>query len=126
MGAVSGLLVGRSGTVLEARSTLTICEPSSCGAANRNAARYYWDIGGEAFRSTLRPATQPVLFMDIQAIGQGFGATEVQFTAISDAGKAAMAKIGGFACIGMTVRKSYVGDMLDALATQGVSATWVG
>jgi len=32
MGAVSGLLVGRSGTVLEARSTLTICEPSACGA----------------------------------------------------------------------------------------------
>jgi hypothetical protein len=73
MGAVSGLLVGRSGTVLEARSTLTICEPSACGAnstirkfrivqiegivANRNATRYSMCIGGEALRfpSHFRP-----------------------------------------------------------------------
>ena len=106
--------------------TATVREPSARGTVNHNGTRYIVCIGGEAFRSTLRPATQPVLFMDIQAIGQGFGATEVQFTAISDAGKAAMAKIGGFACIGMTVRKSYVGDMLDALAAQGVTPTWVG
>lgn len=62
--------------------------------------------------------------MDIQAISQGFGATEVQFQAISDAGKAAMAKIGGFACIGMTIRKSYVGQMLEALEQQGVQVSW--
>ena len=62
--------------------------------------------------------------MDIQAIGQGFDATEVQFQAVSDAGKAAMAKIGGFACIGMTIRKSYVGQMLDALEQQGVQVSW--
>ena len=62
--------------------------------------------------------------MDIQAIGQGFDATEVQFQAISDAGKTAMAKIGGFACIGMTIRKSYVGQMLDALEQQGVQVSW--
>lgn len=62
--------------------------------------------------------------MDIQAIGQGFDATEVQFQAISDAGKAAMAKIGGFACIGMTIRKSYVGQMLEALEQQGVQVSW--
>lgn len=62
--------------------------------------------------------------MDIQAVGQGFSATEVQFNAISDAGKAAMAKIGGFACIGMTVRKSCVGQMLQALNDQGVQVSW--
>ena len=62
--------------------------------------------------------------MDVQAIGQGFDATEVQFQAVSDAGKAAMAKIGGFACIGMTIRKSCVGQMLDALERQGVQVSW--
>jgi 2-keto-3-deoxy-6-phosphogluconate aldolase len=64
--------------------------------------------------------------MDIQAIGQGFGATEVQFNAVSDAGKAALQAIGGgFACIGMTVRKSSAGDAIQALAAQGVSVSWV-
>lgn len=62
--------------------------------------------------------------MDIEATGEGFGATEVQFAAITDAGKAAMAKIGGFACIGMTIRKSSVGQMLDRLAAEGVTVRW--
>lgn len=63
--------------------------------------------------------------IDIQAFReQGFDATEVHFEAASERGKAAMAKIGGFACVGMTVRKSYVGFMLDRLQAVGCQIQW--
>lgn len=63
--------------------------------------------------------------IDIQAFReQGFDATEVHFEAVSERGKAAMAQIGGFACIGMTVRKSYVGVMLDRLQVVGCQIQW--
>ena len=71
-----------------------------------------------------RPRSRP-LEIDIKATGNGFSSTEVQFTAVSEAGKAAMAKVGGFACIGMSIRKSHVGQMLDVLSDQGVSIEWV-
>jgi hypothetical protein len=65
--------------------------------------------------------------IDIHAYGgQGFDATEVHFEAASERGKAAMAKIGGFGCIGMTVRKSYVGFMLDRLQAVGCQIKWEG
>ena len=63
--------------------------------------------------------------IDINAYrDQGFDATEVHFEAASERGKAAMAKIGGFGCCGMTVRKSYVGFMLDNLKAVGCQIQW--
>lgn len=62
--------------------------------------------------------------MDIQAVGQGFSATEVQFSAVTDKGKAVMAKLGGFACIGFTVPKSRADMAIDAIKAQGAIIGW--
>ena len=63
---------------------------------------------------------------DIVATGQGFDCTEAEFEAVTERGKAAMAAIGGFACIGIKVRKSYVGDVLDRLESKGCTVRWCG
>lgn len=62
--------------------------------------------------------------IDIIATGQGFDRTEAEFEAVSERGKAAMAAIGGFACIGIKVRKSYVGEMVDRLESKGCTIKW--
>lgn len=61
---------------------------------------------------------------DIVATGRGFDSTEAEFEAVTERGKAAMASVGGFACIGIKVRKSYVGDVLDKLESKGCIVKW--
>lgn len=64
---------------------------------------------------------------DIIATGQGFGSTQVEFRAVSEAGKVALQTMGGgFACVGMTVRKSYCGDYLSQFEGAGCVVKWEG
>lgn len=66
---------------------------------------------------------QPIA--DILAIGQGFGATEVELKALTGKGREGLRAIGGgFACIGLTVRKSSLGDYLDNLRKEGCVVSW--
>lgn len=64
---------------------------------------------------------------DIEARGQGFDSTEVEFSAKTEKGKEALQTMGGgFACIGMTVRKSALGTFLDCFSNLGCTVHWVG
>jgi hypothetical protein len=54
------------------------------------------------------------------AVKGDFQATEVEFEAVTPKGMQAMQQMGGgFACIGMTVRKSYAGDYIDRFRELG-------
>lgn len=64
---------------------------------------------------------------DILVTGQGFDSTQVEFRAITNKGKEGLQALGGgFACIGMTIRKSALGDYLDNLRKVGCIVSWAG
>lgn len=62
---------------------------------------------------------------DILAIGEGFGATEVELKALTDKGKEGLRSLGGgFACVGITIRKSALGHYLDMFRREGCIVSW--
>ena len=49
--------------------------------------------------------------MDIKTTTEGFNGTTVTFTALTQKGEKALYEMGGgFACVGMIIRKSVAGD----------------
>lgn len=63
---------------------------------------------------------------DILAIGGGFSSTTVELRAQTPAGCNWLQKSwgGGFACIGMTVRKSHAEAMLTDAQAKGLQLAW--
>lgn len=66
--------------------------------------------------------------MDIKVTTEGFNGTTVTFTAVNETGEKALQKMGGgFACIGMTVRKSIAGDFqMDLEHAHNCKVVFVG